>query len=200
MNRYQTVTSTTLLNAVAQGGDAAADRAFYDRYSRLARAVALHCEMRPEACDDVIQETIWAATQALREHRYDREQGRFKAFFKGVLSHKINDARYGRRLSSPAGDGADLAEVPDKSPGPAEQFEAMFEAEWHKAQFEEALAEVRSQVEPQTWQAYDLYVNQNWRPADVAKLLGISRNAIYIAKSRVLDAATQLIHTKFDAR
>jgi RNA polymerase sigma-70 factor (ECF subfamily) len=195
----QTRTSTTLLGRVALTGDEPACAEFVARYEPMVRAIARSRGLTPEECEDVTQEVMMAAISALREHRYDRQVGRFKTWLKGVIYHKVSHARQARARHTP-GDvrvspgvpavpvraGAPLESIPDPHPTPDEQFEAEFEAQWQKVAFEEALDEVRREVDPLTYQAFDLYARKNRPPREVAKLLGISRNAIYIAKSRIL--------------
>lgn len=189
-------TSLTLLEQVAAGGDPLAERRFYDRYSRLARTIALAAGLRGADGDDVVQETMTATMLALRERRYDRERGRFKAWFKGVLFHKIGHARRAGGRAAAGGltrvaETADLELLTDPAAGPAAEVEAAFEREWAEALLEEAADAVRQEVEPETWQAYDLYRTKGWKPGDVARQLGIRRSAVYNASTRVIERLRQ---------
>jgi RNA polymerase sigma factor (sigma-70 family) len=201
-------TSTTLLNEVAAGGHERAERLFYERYGRMVRALCLASGVRPSDCDDIVQETMIAAVQALREHRYDRRRAGFKVWLRGVIRHKIAHARQSavRRPWSPGAppglsdtpgggelDPRILEQIPDPGPGPAEEFEAAFEAEWQKAARDEVLDQLRREVEPQTWQAYDLLVNKGWKPREVAGLLGMTRRAVDLAKYRVVKHLRELL-------
>jgi RNA polymerase sigma-70 factor (ECF subfamily) len=172
---------------------------FVTRYGQMVLALAAACGLSPEDRDDVRQEVMMAAIDALREHRYEREQGHFKPWFKSIVYHKIQKARAvraPRAIPSAAippdtprgitGPAPHAVEVIDPHPDPAQQFEADFEAEWQKVAFEEALDEVRREVDPLTYQAFDLYARKDRPPREVAKLLGLSRNAVYIAKTRIL--------------
>ena len=194
-----TRTSTTLLERVALTGDDAACAEFVARYTPMVRAIAQGRNFQSADVDDVAQEVMAAAVNALRLHRYDRDRGKFKAWLKGVVYHKINDVR--RRQAKQAGRRPDLkadsqaepvshGSVPedliDPSPTPDEQFQADFEAAWRQVALEEALDEIRHEVEPSTFQAFDLCVREDMPVREVAKLLGLTRNAVYVAKSRIL--------------
>ncbi len=216
----QTRTSTTLLEDVAGGQSEAACAAFVARYGPIVVAIAAACGLSPEDREDVKQEVMMAAIETLRKERYDRQQGRFKAWLKGIIYHKIEHARRAARTRIPLaldapgwcqGSRSDTGEnpvspierrrtarspignrklevdnLPDPHPGPLDELEAAFEAEWQKVAMEEALDEVRREVDPVTFQAFDLYARKDQPPGQVAKLLGLSRNAVYIAKNRVL--------------
>jgi len=69
---------------------------------------------------------------------------------------------------------------------PHSGFEAGFERQWRQVTFDEALDEVRLEVDPATFQAFDLYARKSRPAGEVARLLGLSRNAVYQAKTRVL--------------
>jgi RNA polymerase sigma-70 factor (ECF subfamily) len=165
----------------------------------MVKAIARSRGLPPEDCEDLAQEVMMAAVAALREHRYDRELGRFKTWLKGVIHHKMSHLWHTRAKHRGGRDGVpcdalalrcrrstSTQDTPDPSPSPDQQFEAEFEAAWQKVAFEEALDEIRHEVEPLTFQAFDLYARKNRPAREVAKLLGISRNAVYIAKSRIL--------------
>ncbi|MCC7290699.1 MAG: sigma-70 family RNA polymerase sigma factor [Phycisphaerales bacterium] len=96
-------TSLTLLNHVGDGNDPVAERRFVERYGRMVRGIARAAGLNDHDADDVVQETLIAAVQALREKRYDRQLGRFKAWLKGVLFHKI--AHFRRKSGLPRAAG-----------------------------------------------------------------------------------------------
>lgn len=181
-------TSTTLLNGVAYGGDACAERRFVERYGNLARAVAQAAGVHSNDIEDVVQETVVAAVQGLRDGRYSRGRGAFKSWFKGIVFNKISRYRrdYARRAGCHRVEGIDgLDQLPDKASGPPEQMEEAYEREWEAIVFAEASDEVRGRVDPVNWQAYDLVQRQGMKPGIVASLLGIRRSHVYNAVSRI---------------
>ena len=65
-------------------------------------------------------------------------------------------------------------------------LESVWESQWQRVILTRCLDQVRREFEPEVYRAFELYAMQD-RPADqVAEELGTSRNAIYIAKSRIL--------------
>ena len=61
-----------------------------------------------------------------------------------------------------------------------------FETEWRRNLLTRALDQVAATVDPTVYQAFELYVLQGHRPDQVARLLGVTRNAVYISKTRVM--------------
>lgn len=213
MNGTQTQTSTTLLEEVAGGQSEAACVQFVARYGPMVSAIGAKCGLSPEDREDVRQEVMLAAVETLRKERYDRAQGRFKAWLKGIIYHKIEHSRRAARTRIPSRSHTDespfsspqplrdgpralrspigsrksaIDNLADPHPSPAEQYEAEFETEWQKIAMEEALDEIRHEVDPLTFQAFDLCARKGQSPGAVANLLGLSRNAVYIAKTRIL--------------
>lgn len=181
-------TSTTLLENVALGENPRAEERFYEIYVRLARAVAHAARVHSNDIDDIVHEAVEATVQGLRENRYDRPRGSFKAWFKAILFHKIGHLRrdYTKRAGERRGSAEDLVEhVADPTPGPQEQVEAAFEMEWEKTLLEAAQDEVRQRVTPINWQAYHMVACLGQERAAVARLLGIRRSQVYNAISRV---------------
>jgi RNA polymerase sigma-70 factor (ECF subfamily) len=57
---------------------------------------------------------------------------------------------------------------------------------------ERSLQQVRRETDKKVFEAFELYALMGENPQEVAKQLGISPNAVYIAKSRVLTRLRQL--------
>jgi RNA polymerase sigma-70 factor (ECF subfamily) len=84
---------------------------------------------------------------------------------------------------------SDFGELPDQ---PVD-FEAQLESERRQAIFLWAAKRVREEVQPATWEAF-------WRAGvsgenvdAVARALGMSRGAVYVAKSRVMSRLRQAV-------
>jgi RNA polymerase sigma-70 factor (ECF subfamily) len=69
----------------------------------------------------------------------------------------------------------------------------VWEEEWHHAVLRECLGMVRSEVEPSTFAAFELFVVQGWRAARVAERLNMTENAVFKAKRRILRRARELL-------
>jgi hypothetical protein len=82
----------------------------------------------------------------------------------------------------PLADDAPLATVADAADEPDAAWERAFDL----ATLASLLDVVRHEVAPATFQAFELAVLQEMPGADVARVTGLSRNAVYLARRRVL--------------
>ncbi|MFM7114327.1 MAG: sigma-70 family RNA polymerase sigma factor, partial [Planctomycetota bacterium] len=74
--------------------------------------------------------------------------------------------------------------VPPDAPEPS-GLDEVWEQEYQQHLLREALRQVRFEVDPVTFQAFDLYALQEVPVSEVASFLGISRESVYQAKTRV---------------
>lgn len=182
----ETAGSTTLIRRLEESGDSSSWREFFRRYAPLVWRFARAQGLPEDAADDVVQETMTSMIGAIRRKRFDRGKGQFKAFLRGLAYHKIQDrrsqrAREPQHWAAGANSSDPLAAIPARD-DPCD----VFEREWQQNLLQTCLDLVRAEVEPTTYQAFDLYAIKGWSADKAAGFLGVTRNAVYIAKARVL--------------
>lgn len=178
-------TSTLLLRALLDPANGAAWEQFDRRYRPVLLMTAQRLGLNRQDAEDAVQETLAAFASAYRHGRYDRDKGRLRHWLLGIARHKIQDLhrRRARREileADRAGTTAFLDKITD------EQVDTTYEMEWQRALLRECLREVRAQVEPKTFEAFELFALEQRPVTEVAARLGISRDSVYQSKSRVL--------------
>ena len=192
-NSHDWVTTSTMLQRLSDFDDRAAWERLSERFQRPIQAYARKRGLSPDECEDVAQEALLAFAQAFRRGDYDREKGRLSHWLFGIVWRRIDHARRkGDRVgpNSPVR-VADTVEwlgfeVP-KSRSPE------WEEVWERAMLEDCLRQVRREVEPKTLRAFEMLVLETRSIEDVESELGLSRNAIAIAKHRVSKRLRELI-------
>jgi RNA polymerase sigma factor (sigma-70 family) len=179
-----TRTSTILLEGLKDLSNRSAWQAFDWRYRPLLMAVARRLGLRGADAEDAVQETLAAFVVDYNAGRYQRDTGRLRDWLSGIMTHKVRDLqRRGHR-------GGDLIRNPVHI-DTLEQIEdnsihdAMKE-EHDKAALRECVDAVRREVSPQMFDSFDLFALQQWPAQKVAQQLGISADAVYQNKRRVL--------------
>lgn len=185
-------TSTSLLEALRVGRDEDAWQRFLQRYEPMLCAVVRRAGIAAHDVPDVVQEALLAFLAAYRAGRYDPEQGRLRAWLRGIVMKKVLEARRrhgrGRQPVRDNGSGTDLLHrLPDEH-----EFTDIFEQEWERQILAECERRVQREVEPRTYEAFRLNALEDWPAEKVARHLGIERSAVYVNKNRVLSRMRRL--------
>jgi len=173
-------TPASLLDRLAQGADHRAWEQFVDLYTPLLVAWSRQLGMSDLDAADLMQEVFVVLVEQLPRFRYDPAQS-FRAWLKTVLLNHWRKQQ--RKLCRVGPTVVDL----DLLPGP--ESDHLLEKEEHRTYLiRRAIALMQKDFEPATWKACWEFVVNDRPAAEVAAELGITVNAVYLAKSRVLRA------------
>jgi RNA polymerase sigma-70 factor (ECF subfamily) len=136
--------------------------------------------------EDVAQEVFLTVNARVAEFRKEPQGGSFRGWLHCITDHKVGDYLRKQKKTPRAPGGSEaqdqLQQLPDSGAG----LSAAEDGSERAILCRHAMELVRDQFEAQTWEAAWRVVVEGERPADVAADLGMSRGAIYTAKSRVL--------------
>jgi RNA polymerase sigma-70 factor (ECF subfamily) len=186
-----TKTRATLLERLGDGADRLAWDEFFDRYWRLIYAAATRRGCSEHTAEEIVQEVMLAVFEKREVFRYDPAQGRFRDWLAALVRNKVAEHRRrpGGRIRARGGDSSvDLLERQAADARP----EAVWEAAWEEALLVALLELVRREVNPRTYQAFELFTLHEMRGAQVARITGQSRNAVYLARKKVFARLKQL--------
>ncbi len=179
-----TVTSTTLLDGLKDPGNATVWRQWVERYRPLVVSAARRMGLSAADAEDVAQNALLAFAEAYRLGRYESAQGRLRSWLMGIVRNQV--LRWRQR--APLGDGP---EPPDE-PAAAGELEAIWEEEWRAAVLRHCLGLVRGEFEPRTIEAFERFALREEPARMVGGALGLSENAVFGAKRRVLRRLQEL--------
>jgi RNA polymerase sigma-70 factor (ECF subfamily) len=173
-------TSASLLDQLRGPDRAAAWARFVQLYTPLLFRWADRLGVPPADQADLVQDVFLALLRALPSFPYDRGRS-FRARLNTVFVNKWKDAR---RKKSPALLAADGSGFP--APAVEDPTRAVEEAEYRAVLVARAARLVQADFTPATWQAFWATAAEGKGAAEVAAALGLSTNAVYLARSRVL--------------
>jgi RNA polymerase sigma-70 factor (ECF subfamily) len=153
---------------------------FVEMYTPLFYLWTRRLRLSDHEAADLVQEVFAVLVEELPKFSYDRRKS-FRGYLKTILLNRWrNQVR--RRTNEHRVAHPNLSEVPGDDAALLE----LEEAEYRNYVVGRALTLMQAEFQPATWQACWEFVVHD-RPADeVAQQLGISVNAVYLAKSRVL--------------
>lgn len=187
-----TRTSTLLLDGLKQAGNQQAWQEYVDRYRPMLVSYAGRFGLAASDADDAAQQSLMEFYHAYQAGSYDRARGRLRDWLFGIARNQMlnlrrkNAVHSERMAAAVAGGGLD--ELADEG-----RSSAVWDEEWRAAVMRQCLAEVRAEVQPATFEAFDLFACQGWPAEKVAQQLGMTANAVFGAKRRVLRRIRELL-------
>jgi RNA polymerase sigma-70 factor (ECF subfamily) len=134
---------------------------------------------------DAGQEVFRAVAGAVGGFRRERQGESFCGWLRTITRNKVRDYFRRRPAEGAAAGGSDardlLLGVEDR-----EEDSELELAEEKRLLYQRAVGLIRAEFEEQTWEAFRRVVIEGQEPAEVAGLMGLTPNAVYCAKSRVL--------------
>lgn len=173
-------TPPTLLERLRGTPDETAWRRLVQLYTPLLFYWARRSGESEHDAADLVQEVFVVLLQTLPTFEYDHQSGHFRGWLRTLMVNKLRDRkRREARLEKALAQRQPDSEPPDDA-------EAFGEREYQQELSRRALRLMQTDFEPATWKACWETVVQG-RPAhEVARELGITENAVYIARCRVL--------------
>ncbi len=177
-------TSLSLLERV-RARDARAWERLVSLYTPLLDQWCRQYGLQEADAADIRQKVFVVVSERIGTFRRDEAGGSFRGWLRIITRSKVLDHR---RCEAPkAAPGGDAYEKQLHVPAPEpESAAAGVEREEIRLLYRRAMELMARDFEETTWKAFYMVVVQDRRPADVAAELGISRNAVYLARARVL--------------
>jgi RNA polymerase sigma-70 factor (ECF subfamily) len=172
-------TPATLLKRLQDAPDEAAWGRFVDLYTPLLFYWARQCGETEHDAADLVQEVFVALVQHLPTFQHDLN-GKFRGWLRTLMLNKLRDrkrreARQAKALTQQPRE----VELPDAA-------ELFWEEEYRQELARRALKLMQGDFSPTTWKACWETVVRGRAADEVARELGVSENAVYLARCRVL--------------
>jgi len=168
-------TSKSLLLAL-QSGDDVPWFEFFTTYRPLMIVCGNDYCLVPHELEELCQQVMLDIFKTSKTFRYNPQKGRFRDYLRQVIRRNAIDIIRRR------GDQAEAAETAvDCAVDP---MAAKWESEWRAHVLNQALVQLRNDLEPRTYQAFELYALKGEPPRAVAQFLGIPLGRVYLAKNR----------------
>jgi RNA polymerase sigma-70 factor (ECF subfamily) len=172
-------TPVSLLERVRKPGEQQAWNRLVEMYTPLLFYWARRMGLQESDAADLVQDVFILLVHKLPEFVYDRRKS-FRNWLRTILHNKWRDRL--RRASVHARQDSGLTEMADSD----DALEELWEKEYRELLVARALELMQSDFQPTTWQACWETTVSGRPAAEVAAALGMTVDAVYAAKSRVL--------------
>src|SRR5262249_42610948 len=179
-------TSPSLLERLRSGTDADAWRRLVDVYTPLLHCWLRRCSVQPTDADDIVQEVLGTLVRELPAFRYDPERGSFRAWLRTIFAHRLQAFFRARQARPQPAGGSEGGHMLEQLADPHSDLSRLWDQEHDPHVARRLLAAIQPDFEPTTWLAFQRTTLEGIQPAVVAAELGVTVNAVFIAKSRVL--------------
>lgn len=186
------ITTSSVLDGLADSGNKAAWGQLVSNFRGPVLGFAARMGLQTEEAEDVAQETLLAFAHGYQNNRYDRSKGRLSKWLFGIAYRQVKYAfrkrQHTPRQISTATDGTTFwSSVPDEHTATVSWDET-----WGNAVLAQCLDQAKNEVQSATFQAFELTTLGKLPPDEVAASLGMSKNAVVLAKHRVVKRLREL--------
>jgi RNA polymerase sigma-70 factor (ECF subfamily) len=179
-------TSISLLNRLQQTDDSKNWNRLVELYAPLLRVWLRKYDVQASDADDLVQEVLMAVSTELKSFDHSGRPGAFRSWLRTILAHRLRNFWRAQGRRPQARGDSDIERRLELLEDPASELSEIWNRQHDRHVVRQLLATTESSFEPSTWKAFCRVAIEGARPDLVATELGISLNAVFIAKFRVL--------------
>ena len=179
-------TSASLLERVRSNPRSDAWQRLVEIYQPLVRGWLRRHHLIEHDADDLVQDVMAIVVRRLPDFQHNGRVGAFRTWLRTITVNCLRDHwRSGKRRPSATGD-SNFQQVLAQLEDPASGMSKLWDQEHDRHVTRRLLEALRGDFEPTTWQAFERTALDGLAAAEAAAELGVSANAVFIARSRVL--------------
>lgn len=184
-------TSHSLLERARDPSDAASWRRLMDLYTALIRRWVRPYVAQSADADDVVQEVLTTLVRELPRFEHNQRTGAFRAWLRTITVNRLHVFWQTRRPGLQGTGDVVVLERLHELEDPNSALSLAWDEEHDRHVAQTLLESIRLEFQPASWHAFQQTVCEGRAAADVAAELGLTVNAVLIAKSRVLKRLRQ---------
>jgi RNA polymerase sigma-70 factor (ECF subfamily) len=192
-------TSQNLLARLHNRADGRAWQRLLRVYEPWLRGWLSRHDLQPADVEDVLQEILVVVSNKLPEFVHNGQEGSFRTWLRTILTLQVRQflrrRRNRQRLESPQ----PLTDWVEQLTDPHSALSRQWDREHDQHVARRLLASIQAEFNATTWQTFQMLVLEDRPAAEVAERLGITTNAVYVAKARVLARLREEVRNLLEA-
>lgn len=178
-------TSLSLIERLRDPSDSEAWQRLLDLYAPLIQRRLGGFQLQAADRDDLVQEVLATVVRKLPEFCHEGRTGSFRAWLRILTVNRLREFWQARRRPVATGD-SDFAQTLDQLEDPENALSRRWDEEHDRYLVRRLLEIIEPEFEPMTLEAFRQAVIEGEKSATISARLGISVNAVLVAKSRLL--------------
>jgi RNA polymerase sigma-70 factor (ECF subfamily) len=179
-------TSVSFLDRLRSRPDDRSWQRFVGLYTPLIRGWLRRQGVRADQAEDLTQEVLSVVVKELPGFRHDRRRGAFRCWLRTITVHRLRNFWRSQRQQPLARGGGAVEERLRQLEDPDSTLSRRWDEEHDRHVLRRLLELIEPEFSANIWQAFRRVGLQGERATDVGNALGMTVNAVLLAKSRVL--------------
>lgn len=179
-------TSISLLERLRLQPDEGSWKRLVDLYVPLIRGWLRRYDVSPEDAEDLAQDVMALVVREIPDFQHNQQPGAFRKWLRTITVNRLRMLWRARQGKAAASGNSDVMQMLDQLEDPNSGLSRVWDEQHNQHVARRLMEMIQPQCAPNTWQAFRRVVLEGQKPGAVAAELGISVNAVLLAKSRVL--------------
>lgn len=162
-----------------------------DLYAPLIRVWLRRYDVQDSDALDLTQEVLLSVSRDLRSFDHPGSPGAFRGWLKAIMINRLRKFWRSRDRNPQAHGDSDIDARLAQLDDPTSELSHIWNREHDQYVLRQLLALAEPHFEPATWQAFCRVALEGAKADAVAREMGISKNAVIVAKCRVLNKLRQ---------
>jgi RNA polymerase sigma factor (sigma-70 family) len=179
-------TSLSLLESLSESSDPALWQELTELYTRWLRRWLQKSGLQEADADDLIQDVFVVINRELANFRHNGRLGAFRAWLRGILVNRLRDMLRRNDYRPTAAGGTRFLESLEQLADPRSELSQHWDLQHDRYVLHRTLERIGPRFSDSSIRAFRRIVFDHADVGDVAQELGVTRNAVIIAKCRVV--------------
>jgi RNA polymerase sigma-70 factor (ECF subfamily) len=192
------LTRASLLIRLRDQSDQPAWNEFVSIYGPVIYGFARRRGLQDADAADIMQDVLRSVTTAIQRLDYDPRQGRFRGWLFTLTRNRVLTLLSSRNGKARGTGDSNVQSLLTAQPDRGADQEEEWEQDYRRSLTAVVLEELREEFREKIWQAFWQTAVEARPVAEVARSLGMSVGAVYVAKSRVLARAREAVQRRLE--
>lgn len=191
-------TSASLLDRLRSNPDPTAWQRLIELYTPLIRGWLRQHAHLPQDADDIVQEVLAVVVRKLPQFQHSQRTGAFRHWLRTITVNCLRAYWRSQKARPVATGDSDFMQRLNELEDPNSGLSKLWDLEYDQHVTRRLLEMIRPRFAATTWRAFQRVALDGEDAARVAAELGMTVNAVFVAKSKVLSELRQEGHGLID--